>query len=350
MPFRDRDIIRDYSDRIYVVLGYIQPANHVICFLKYVPKRNGKWKQDGESFERVFWGSVQSVDSGKKLVPQDFIKYDFHFGTELLEIPINRIKAHYQPEKRLATILARGSNDPLEQSVKATAIAINKSLGIGFEFLGVAGSILWHAHNTSYSDINMNVYGLENSKRMQERLDEVSDSNSEIRTRRTNEWKNAISRVNRRIASLSHSDLELLFSRRKAIYHQDRCIGISPILYPNESPIPYNSEKYKTVSPNPIRVQMHIENDDYGLFQPAIYIGKSEPVGMAENESIARIMVYDGAFGGVIRKGDSVEVSGTLQKVQAMKQTKITMNQRKFYQLMVGTVEGAGREFIRLIE
>ncbi|TFG13500.1 hypothetical protein EU537_06440 [Candidatus Thorarchaeota archaeon] len=350
MQFRDRDIIRDYSNRIYVVLGHIQPDSQVICFLKYVPSPNGKWKQGNESFERVFWGGVQSVDTGKDLVPPDFIKNDMHFGTELLEVPVSMIKKHYQPEERLASILAAEFNDQLEQSVKATAIAINQSLEIGLESLGVAGSILWQAHNTSFSDINMNVYGFENSKKLQERLGRVAEASPDIRTRRKNEWKNAISRVIQRIPCLSHSDLELLFSRRKAIFHKDRCIGISPILYPNESPIPYDSEIYKTVSPDPIHVKMYIEKDEHGIFHPALYLGESEPVTMADNGQITRIMVYDGAFGGVIRKGDSVEVSGTLQEVQAVKEGKITGNQKRFYQLMVGTVDGAGKEFIRLSE
>jgi predicted nucleotidyltransferase len=350
MQFRDRDIIRDQSNRIYVVLGHIQPDTHVICFLKYIPNPNGKWKQGEESFQRVFWGSVQSVDSGKDLVPADFIRYDEHFGTELLEVPVSMIKKHYQPEKRLAAILDAESNDRLEQTVKATAAAINQFLDIGFESLGVAGSILWHAHNTSYSDINMNVYGFENCMRLHEGLNQVAGATPDIRIRKKNEWKNAISRVNQRIPSISQSDLESLFSRRSALYHQEQCIGISPILQAHESPIPYGSEKYTTVSAHPVRVKMYIEDDDYGLFHPALYLSESEPVKMADNEHIGRLMVYDGAFGGVIRKGDSVEASGTLQEVHAVKKGKFTGNQKKFYQLMIGTVDGAGKEFIRLCE
>ena len=54
-------------------------------------------------------------------------------------------------------------------------------------------------------------------------------------------------------------------------------------------------------------------------------------------------MLYDGAFGGLLRTGDRVEVTGTLQMVVP------TNGDDPFYQIMVGTKSGAGKEFIRLL-
>ncbi|MHA2353125.1 MAG: hypothetical protein ACXABX_08410, partial [Candidatus Thorarchaeota archaeon] len=62
-----------------------------------------------------------------------------------------------------------------------------------------------------------------------------------------------------------------------------------------------------------------------------------------DGESVSRILVYDGAFGGLLRIGDRVEVTGTLQRVVP------TNGGSSFYQIMVGTKSGAGKEYIRLI-
>ena len=85
---------------------------------------------------------------------------------------------------------------------------------------------------------------------------------------------------------------------------------------------------------------MDIDTTDYGIFHPAIYEGHSEPLGVADGERVNRILVYDGAFGGLLKPGDRVEVSGILQKVSRGDET--------LYQIMVGTKSGAGKEFIRL--
>jgi predicted nucleotidyltransferase len=88
---------------------------------------------------------------------------------------------------------------------------------------------------------------------------------------------------------------------------------------------------------------MEIENADFGIFHPAIYEGQSPPLDAVGGESVSRIMVYDGAFGGLLRTGDRVEVTGSLQRVVPTNGTP------PFYQIMVGTKSGAGKEYIRLL-
>ncbi len=85
---------------------------------------------------------------------------------------------------------------------------------------------------------------------------------------------------------------------------------------------------------------MDIDSTEFGIFHPAIYEGHSEPLNAIDGERVNRILVYDGAFGGLLKTGDRVEVSGTLQKV--------IRGDEILYQIMVGTKSGAGKEFIRL--
>ncbi|MHA2303614.1 MAG: hypothetical protein ACXACD_21965 [Candidatus Thorarchaeota archaeon] len=136
-------------------------------------------------------------------------------------------------------------------------------------------------------------------------------------------------------------DLQTLFTRRKALCLDSMCIGITPILCPDEVPIQYGRESYASISNDPVTITMHIESADYGIFHPAIYEGSSEPLDAIAGEQVRRILIYDGAFGGLLRPEDRVEVTGTLQKV--------TRGEEILYQVMVGTKSGAGKEFIRLV-
>jgi predicted nucleotidyltransferase len=84
---------------------------------------------------------------------------------------------------------------------------------------------------------------------------------------------------------------------------------------------------------------MVVENADFGIFHPAIYT--TEPA-MIDGISVTRIMIYDGAFCGLFKKGDRIEVSGTLQRVDLS-----TGDEN--HQLMIGTKSGSGKEYVKLL-
>jgi len=336
---RDRDIFRDHQNRLFVVLGYIQPSDRVLSYLKYVPVEDGMWEAGGIRYRRIFWGSVNSTLEGMAILPQDYITEDAHFQTRLVEPPRSAIIEYYSPELRLKEILEEPS-DNLEVLTRNAAEILNDTLGIPFDSLGVAGSILWKGHNTKHSDINMNVYGFSNAWALFNNFEKVDTLHNQARLRSLPEWEHAIRRVHDRIAVLRPNDLDALFSRRRALCIGERCIGITPVLYPEETPIRHGSESYITQTTEPTIFSMTIKSTDYSIFHPAIY----EIAPLEHNDStINRIMVYDGAFGGLFERGDSVEVSGALQKVTT------TRRDTDFYQVMVGTKNGSGKEYIRFL-
>ena len=338
---RDRDVFHDTDGRVFVVLGYIQSSDRILAFLKYVPDPVGRWRSGNIRYKRIFWGSVDSTVEGMSILPQAYLSEDSHFGTELLEPPREVVSKYFMPELRLREIIDEGPKDSLEELVHQAATALNESLKIRFDDIGVAGSILWKGHEPGHSDVNMNIYGFENSWKLNENYESVRDMTEGSRLRELPDWKHAISRVHSRVPVMRTEDLQNLFARRKALCLNSMCIGITPILRPEEVPIQHGSESYVTLSLKPTTIVMDIESTDYGIFHPAIYEGRSEPLDIIGEEQVSRILVYDGAFGGLLRPKDRVEVTGTLQKV--------TRGDNTFYQIMVGTKNGAGKEFIRLI-
>ena len=102
--FRDRDIFEDMEGRLFVTLGYIQPRDRVLSYLKYVPDEQGRWVRAGSRYRRIFWGGVDSVVNGTPLLPSSYTVDDDHFQTSLVEPPHHVIKKYYQPEKRLVNL------------------------------------------------------------------------------------------------------------------------------------------------------------------------------------------------------------------------------------------------------
>ena len=341
---RDRDVFHDKDGRVYVTLGYIQPASRILSFFKYAPHPDGKWVSGERRYERIFWGGGASASEGMTKAPDDYLVFDDHFGVELLEVPRDDVDKYFSPEIRLREILEEGAKDPLENSVGEMAETLHDTLGIPLERLGVTGSIVWKAHDPSFSDINMNIYGFEDAWHLQNSYDEVAEQNSHMRLRELHEWERTMSRVVARIPVLPVEDMKTLFTRRKGLLCRERSIGVMPILLPDEAPIMHGSESYTTLTPSPVRVKMEVTSEKYGLFLPAIYEGSSRPLDILGGDQVSRILLYEGSFRGLIREGDKVEVSGIIQRV-----TPTRNREEIFYQLMVGSKVGAGKEFIRLV-
>jgi predicted nucleotidyltransferase len=340
---RDRDVFHDVEGRVFVVLGFIQPTNRILSFLKYVPDPYGEWQSGDVKYKRIFWGSVSSTVDGMNILPSDYIVQDSHFGTDLLEPPRESVAKYFSPEKRLEEIIDGGPKDSLEDLAKSGAETLHDALSIRFDNIGVAGSILWKGHSLGKSDINMNIYGFDTCWKLHDNYESLIEGREGARLRELPDWKHAISRVHARVPTMNSEDLQILFSRRKALCLGDVCIGITPILLPEEGPIQHGSETYTAVSTDPHTVPMEIENADFGIFHPAIYEGQSPPLDAIDGDSVSRIMIYDGAFGGLLRAGDQVEITGTLQRVVPSDGTPA------FYQIMIGTKSGAGKEYIRLL-
>ncbi|MCK4279329.1 MAG: hypothetical protein KAW94_02005 [Candidatus Thorarchaeota archaeon] len=347
---RDRDVFHDRTGCVYVTLGHLQPYDRILSILKYLPDPNGRWQADNTRYRRLFRGGVASAVEGMNQAPSEYLVRDPHFGATLLEVPRNHVTKYFSPERRLKEILSHETNDALEESARRMSEVLHDVLGIPFDRLGVTGSIAWNAHNTAFSDINMNIYGLEMSKRLQEGYDSVAEQNGHVRLREISEWKRTMSNILARIPSYLADDLRTLFRRKKELYYGEQYIGVTPVLLPNEAPIKYGSESYESLRSKPITIEMDIQKDDYGIFMPAIYEGTSSPVAQIDGTRVTRIMVYDGSFRGLFREGDRVEVVGSLQKVAPARLGHNGGGSTEFYQIMVGTKQGIGRELVRIIE
>lgn len=350
MIFRDRDVFFDKFGRIYVTLGYLQPPDRVLSFLKYIPCKKGEvnpqWKSNKIYYRRIFWGTVESVKKGLAENIPSYTIADPFFGTDLIQVPHSDIKNHFIPEHRIREII-ENPRDSLEKKVAYIAKLLHTVLKIPYKDLGVAGSILWKGHQPNFSDVNMNIYGFENAWKLQRNYEKLVEEDSRVKLRKVEQWENTMKRITDR-CPLNLEDVKILFLRRKEIYYENEGIGIMPILRPNYDllPIEYGTEIYKTELDN-IKIQGEIVKDIHSLFMPAIY--ELEPYRNEKNKisdldsDNLRILIYDGSFRSLFRENDHVKISGTLQKVLNVHDESL-----KTIQIMIGTKKGAGQEYMAL--
>jgi predicted nucleotidyltransferase len=298
-------------------------------------------------YERVFSGGAGSAAEGMQGLESDYIVEDSHLGTSLLEVPRGSISKYFSPEQRLKEIIDKGPIDALENRTKAMADVLHDTLSIPMNRIGVTGSIAWKAHNPDFSDINLNVYGLEAARYLWHGYDKVVDENSNVRFRLPDEWKGTISRLRMRSPTLTKKELLSMFARRKEFCLDDFYIGVMPVLLPEEVPISHGSESYDMLTSVPIRVRMSVEESEYGSFTPALYRVDSDPVPEIGGAKTTRLMIYDGALKDLFRDGDRLEVSGILQRVMPITEESGIIKE-PFYQIMVGTKVGVGKEFVRV--
>ena len=212
--FRDRDVFHDSEGRVYVTLGYIQPVDRVLSYLKYIPAQEGKWKSGQTRYTRIFSGGIDSVVDGILRVPNNYIFHDPYFGAELLEVPKREIASYFLPEEKLREIIDNGPKDALEEKIVTLTEAISSMLDISPSNLGVTGSVAWGAHDPEWSDININIYGFRESWALYNNYDQVAEYSSDIRLRRGDDWASTMSHLKSRVHHLSQGDLLTLYSRR----------------------------------------------------------------------------------------------------------------------------------------
>ena len=166
--FKDRDFIEDKDGYMFCVVGYVHPPDRVLAYLKYVPSRKKTiWYRESIGFRRIlkYYSSVAVLDSMQHLskTKPNYIYYDNYFNIKFISVPKSEIRKHYIPEGKLKEIINKPSRDPLEQDLIELVNYLSEISDINLKYFGISGSILLNIHNPKYSDIDLMVYGRDNS-------------------------------------------------------------------------------------------------------------------------------------------------------------------------------------------
>jgi len=337
----------DNKERICQVLTWHHPPDRRLCIVKY-DLGDSYWKsrETGNQYKRILKsysldGQEDNLQLMKEIEP-DYLYHSEMYGVDFLAVPFERIKQYYYPEDRLQEIIQESTQlDELEQKVKKLAELLHDHLRIPFENMGITGSILWKGQ-TEKSDIDFMIYGNQFAQDFNEQFTKIYKVFPEIQlmsSEKSGRYAESISRKSGIPVSLA----EKYVAKKKwlSVYGDT---NLSLIFSPTADELPFNYGEQKFVPVGPIDLECEIKNSSLGFAYPSLY-EISECEILSKNISIKdlpiqRILSFEGALTGFFKKDDPIVVRGLLEKVFDSK------NNKEFYQIILGTKECNGNEFI----
>ncbi len=351
--YRDRDFIESVEGLLFCVIGNVHPENRVIAYLKYVPHFESpiriKWSRKGIKYGRILpYYSAMGVQQTMKFLKDnypEYIVFDKYRSIELIEIPKNKIKVHYLPEERLKEIL-EDPKDPLEEMARELVIKIAEESNVELKYFGITGSILLNIHNIKYSDIDLIVYGKENSYRVKEALLKLYKDPSTPFYMPYGEFLDRWAQDIVRIHPLTLNEAKTLYGKYKwnrALYHNKQ-FSIHPVKLENEITEKWEDKIHKPIGM--IKIKARVVDSSDSLFMPAVYIVEDVHIleGPDPPKPINRIVSYEGLYFDIAEPGDEIIVQGKLEVVEELRKNET------YCQVTIGTFEARGKDYIKPIK
>jgi len=338
--FRDKDYVETHEEWFFCVVGESHPHDKLVAYLKYLPG-DGQWSRQGKSFRRaISIYSMQELMSTiqflKKNKPE-YVFYDETTGVEMSCVPLGRISKHYRCDERLRSILEGHDLDELEGKARELVESIADASGVGFENLGITGSILLKIHHPG-SDIDIVIYGKENFWKVMQSLDSI-DGVKPLDGVMLSEWvKRASARYPIPKGELSKISK---FLKNKRIY-KGTPFSIHGVRLDWEVTRSYGEVIYRKVGLAKIRAK--IADASESCFTPAIYRLSDVEADEGYATDVEALACFDGTFTAMFDSGTYIEAFGKVEEVLDLRDKRSTK------WLVIGTFEGMNREYIIPIE
>jgi len=344
--FRDRDFIQTKEGFFFCVVGPYHPADRVFAYVKYVPAKTGKWRDERTSYERVMRAyTIPDLLETFKLLKTKYQHYLFRSGiydVTMTAVPHDFIQEHYKPEEKLAQILNTTERDSLQTKLVNFVSLISEKCGVALNNFGVTGSILLDIHNPKFSDMDVTVYGLQNSLMVRQALIKAySDPDSKVERFRHAVLQDWCTK------KVKHFPLDLEDAER--IYERKWNLGIFDGVMFSVHPTHLEeelAERYgdKTFRPKgQVKLQATVADCSESLFLPCVYKVDDVKIvnGGGVDVEIQEVASYESLYDGLAEIGEQILVKGKLEQVCDCR------NGTEYYRVLVGSPEGEGEEYIK---
>ncbi|MEM2281196.1 MAG: nucleotidyltransferase domain-containing protein [Candidatus Bathyarchaeia archaeon] len=314
------------------VFGYEHPENRVFAFLKYIPYHFKKlfkvrmlertW-QLGElellRAEKLY--TAKNYQTFLEVFRKNFPKYVYFCPfrrKEVISAPLDHIVEVFVPRDRLKALMEAGERDELQELTLEFVRLVSGEAKVPLEDFGVHGSIALNMHSVE-SDIDIVVYGSQNFRRVEAAIEKL---------------------VREGVLTYIFNN-RLDAARRFKGRFKNKIFMYTAVRKQEEITTKYGECQYTPIAS--VKFRCMVEDDSEAMFRPAIYrIDGYTPLG---GLSLPRDMVPQtvvsmiGCYRNVARKGQQIEASGMLEKVENTMTGKVT------YQVVVGSA-GSEEEYI----
>ena len=261
------------------------------------------------------------------------------YGFTFSAVPIECLKEHFLPEKKLLDLLKTKNQDVLSQKAANLTLRLSKESKISIDNFGITGSILIGIHNPIFSDIDITVYGKENSIKIKEILLEIFKKNDVEIKMADGEF---LSTIKKRFPYLKERELKIFYQRKwNRETFEGRFFSINPVRTEKEINEKYGDKNY--IQLGIAEISAHVEDSSENMFIPAIYRVDNVNIIKGPNVSgIEEIVSYDRNYADVAEDGERVKCKGKLEKVIENKKN------RTYYRITIGSLEAKGKDYLKI--
>lgn len=343
--FRDRDYVKTLEGLYFTVLGNVHPKDKVIAYLKYAPSNKGMWGKAPHLYDRPIKDyTVHNVNKMMSFLSNHYPQYiDEVFNIKFSAVPCKNIAVHYKPEEKLQELINLKVKDELQRKTVKLASILSKESGVSIENFGVTGSILINLHNLKFSDIDLTVYGKENSLAIKESLKNIFLKNKgEIKKFSIKDFKEWY-KGKGSLYPLTFKEALTIFERawNKGKFHETP-FSIHPVKIENEVKEEFGEEKYFSLGLVTVKTKIIDANESF--FMPGKYKVDFKLKHNNEEIKVEEIVTFEGFYAGIAEAGEEVLIKGKLERVENKNRNKI------YFRIVIGSFEAKGKDYIKIFK
>ncbi|MCW4054242.1 MAG: hypothetical protein NWE84_04890 [Candidatus Bathyarchaeota archaeon] len=327
MRAREGDLIETNTQLIFDVKGLVHPPNRLIAFPRYIRSPQG-----ARQGKKGFYGKIYSFSERFQFLQQnipELIVHDPVFDETLCEVPVDAVVEHYDPIKKLRLLRTSTMLGTLERKVVDLAEELKKAAGIPWNSIGISGSVLVGLY-TVKSDVDPVVYGVENSRKAYEALENLLKDDASRFKQYTHEELQGLFDFRSKDTIMSFEDFARV-ERRKAFQgmYEGTDYFIRFVKDWSQVAEQYGDVCYKNIGY--AKIKATIADDSEALFTPCTYgIENVTVVEGAKLEPIREIVSFRGRFCEQARKDEAVKAQGKVEKVIDKR------NGKTYYRVILG--------------
>lgn len=323
---RDGDAFLTRESFVFYTFGYEHPTERIFAFLKYIPSQYGslfsikylsrRWKMGSTELvrpEKLY--SVSNLQEFMGSFRQNFPDYlyscPYREKKEVICPTRLVVKRVYLSNQRLKALLNRKKRNCLQNLTLELVNLFSNTADVPLEDFGVHGSIAL-GMETDQSDIDLVVYGSKNFRRLEAAVNKLANEGA--------------------LNHILNNKFDL--AKKQHGWFRGKAFVYNAVRKEEEMVTEYGDHKYTAIAP--MRFRCTVVDDCEAMFRPSVYkISNCEPlIGRAQLESDygpSAVVSMIGMYRNMARKGDGIEVSGILERVEHVKTGRIS------FQVVVGS-------------
>ncbi len=345
--FRDRDFLQTREDFFFCVVGPVHPPDRVISYVKYIPSESGLWGDKEKRFSRILPKyTIPNLLETFKYIEQNFPNYLFHSAVDdvtMTAVPHESIKKHFEPEIKLSMLRQTSQLDSLQEKLIRFTRFLEEISGVPESQFGVTGSLLIDIHQPKFSDLDIIVYGKKNSWMLKKALAENRNSTIPMKRLEGKQLEDWCIKKSQDYPLTIKEALEIYKRKWNLGFFEQRWVSIHPVKLDTEVKEKYGEKSY--IPFGQVTIEAVVRGNVDSLFLPAIY--QIEQVKFLDGQQICdvtEVVSYEGLYDSLAEDGEKIQAKGKLEKINE------TGTSLQKYRVLVGSAEGRGKEYIKVVE